>query len=177
MSKQASEAAVPLWNTEQQALTMAFQLCSQFTTSHFSLSPFNSFPSFYCPFCFLFCLSQPHKCTHSISRPDLSHRRLADGDFLKYAGTIIAPCQAITRPADEWALPRPFTVHITSSSPTLFTSPSPCLLSKALPSLGCPLFTWTHNYSSWMVTSGGRLGNQSPQAPPLLVGWLLPLGM
>ena len=134
MSKRASEAAVPLWNTEQRALTMAFQLSSQCTTPH--LFP-SSFPSFYCILLFVLLpslsLSQRHKFTRSISRPELSHTRLADGDLHKHVGPLLRPGLASDFRA-YWLRRTTEPFHCPYSPPF----PDPLRLSLPLPPLRSP---------------------------------------
>lgn len=156
MSKRASEAAVPLWNTEQRALTMAFQLSLQCTTPH--LFPSSS-PSFYCILLFFFSLSlsQRHKFTRSISRPELSHRRLADGDLHKHVGPLLRPAkwfQGLLTEEDyrglslslQPALPRP-----SSSLPPLASPQKPSPPQAVFPSHGLWIAAaeWWHQEEGW----------------------------
>lgn len=123
-------------------------LTVQHPTSH--PLPSSLFLLYFVIFLISFCLNHTNTL---IGSPDLSRRRLADGSFLSHAGLIVAPSQVITRPTDCRALLSPFTVHTTSPSPSPF-SPSPCLLSKALPSLRRLPFSWIAPAEWWHQEEG-----------------------
>lgn len=151
MSKQASAAAVPFCNTEQRAITMAFQLCSQLSAPHLFPPPHSPFSLFfYYPVIFLF-LSQPHKCTHDISMPEPSHRQMG----------IFSSTQTLLLFLPKWLegllTKEVCQAHSQQALPKkLYASPS--LVSPKKPSP--PWAVLPLNCSSWTVTSGGSMMSQ-----------------